>query len=106
MAPVVQNNMACIHALCQAHHVKRLFLFGSAHSGRFTTGSDVDFLYEMDHSLFATQPRLDYATEIFDLQSALENLLKHPVDLVRKDVPVKSPIHQVIGNEFQMVYDG
>ena len=49
MVALIQNNIDAIRDACKKHHVKSLYLFGSANSGQaFDQQSDIDFLYEID----------------------------------------------------------
>ena len=48
MAPEVNNNLEKIKLLCQAMHVKALYLVGSgARDEDYNKDSDIDFLYTM-----------------------------------------------------------
>lgn len=74
-----------IAAVCRAHSVRRLRLFGSASSGRFDPSrSDVDVLVE-----FAAEVP-DPFDAYFGLKEDLERLLGRPVDLVMADA-VRNP---------------
>lgn len=66
-------------ALCRRFHVRRLDLFGSAATGRFSSDrSDLDFLVTFEEPL----PKGAYAEVYFGLRAALENLFGRKVDLV------------------------
>ncbi len=68
-----------IQALCKQHRVRELMLFGSAARGDFDAAvSDFDFLVEF------IDPSKRDLFDHFDLQDALEGLLKRKVDLVSK----------------------
>lgn len=74
-----------IAAVCRAHGVRRLRLFGSATSGRFDPSrSDVDVLVE-----FAAEIP-DPFDAYFGLKEDLERLLGRAVDLVMADA-VRNP---------------
>lgn len=105
MVAAVKDNLEQIKTLCKQHHVKRLYLFGSAYSGKLSAKSDVDFLYEMNHRSFAENYYLDYANEIFELGAALKNLLSREIDLVRKDLKKPNLFHIAIGDQYQMIYE-
>jgi len=67
-----------VEQLCRQFHVRRLELFGSAVTGRFSAErSDLDFLVE-----FSPLPPGAYADTYFGLQEALERLFGRPIDLV------------------------
>jgi uncharacterized protein len=64
--------------LCRRYRVRRLYLFGSAVSGRFDpAASDLDFVVD-----FEELPQSAYADSYFGLLSGLEAVLGRPVDLV------------------------
>jgi predicted nucleotidyltransferase len=68
-----------IRALCEKHNIRELMLFGSAARGDFSAEtSDYDFLVEF------MEPAKRDLFDHFDLQDALEDLLKRKVDLVSK----------------------
>ncbi|MDX2286325.1 MAG: nucleotidyltransferase domain-containing protein [Bacteroidia bacterium] len=68
-----------IRALCRAHRVDRLWVFGSVLRADFRPDSDIDFLYELDHAgLSAAESNAHF----FALADGLRALLQHPVDLI------------------------
>ncbi len=74
-----------IRALCQAHGVRRLAVFGSATTDRFDPNrSDVDFLVEFRDDV---PSRFD---AYFGLKADLERVLNRDVDLVVERA-VKNP---------------
>jgi hypothetical protein len=85
MIRLVRNKIPKINKLCQKHKVKKLYLFGSACTSKFNSGSDIDFLISFDEV-----PLLDYADNYFDLQEALEKTLNRRVDLV-VEKSIKNP---------------
>ncbi|MCL4505019.1 MAG: nucleotidyltransferase domain-containing protein [Chloroflexi bacterium] len=79
MIPEIERYGKEIKALCERYHVRALYLFGSAATGRFNaTTSDLDFLVD----LADRQPTGEYANRYLDLADALERLFLRPVDLV------------------------
>lgn len=78
MHPSIASKKAEIAALCRAHHVQRLEVFGSAVREDFDMArSDADFLVE-----FEASTQLNAFADYFDLKASLEELLGRPVDLV------------------------
>jgi predicted nucleotidyltransferase len=86
MNPLIENNKQKIFELCQKHHVKELYVFGSAVRNDFNENSDVDFLYEFDTSGIdfnnLKEAPYDYAGNFFDLKFSLEETLSREVDLL------------------------
>ncbi len=83
MVALIQNNIQAIKDLCRKHHVKTLYLVGSAAKEKaFTEMSDVDFLYRFRKEEIE---EMDYADNYFDLLFALQDLLHKKVDLVAEE---------------------
>ncbi|MBM4319763.1 MAG: hypothetical protein FJ125_07345 [Deltaproteobacteria bacterium] len=82
----LQGTLRQVVAICQAHQVRRLELFGSAARGTFDPAtSDMDLLVE-----FVDLPPAERARRYFDLLEALEQLLGRSVDLV-EPAAVRNP---------------
>lgn len=62
---------------CQAHHVHKMYLIGSAVDHSFNKESDVDFLVT-----FEPFERAQYFTNFIHLKSTLETVFKRKVDLL------------------------
>ena len=86
MQPILKNNIDSIKTLCREHYIKKLYAFGSAISGDFTSDSDIDLLYEMDYSGFDFKDLknipFDPFLVYFDLKEKLEQLFHKKVDLI------------------------
>jgi predicted nucleotidyltransferase len=79
MAPVVQDKLREIEAICRRNSVQRLFVFGSAATGGFDPAkSDIDFLVVFDSR--AVRGGLDDV--YFRLLEELRTLFQREVDLV------------------------
>jgi uncharacterized protein len=75
-----------INNICKTLPIKRLGIYGSALTDKFTSDSDVDVLV-----LFDTDRKIDYFDNYFKLKEQLEIIFKHEVDLII-DKPFKNPI--------------
>lgn len=86
MNALIENNKQKIIDLCKQHHVKELYVFGSAARDDFNEKSDVDFLYEFDTSGIdfdnLKDASYDYVDNFFSLLERLEKTLKRKVDLL------------------------
>lgn len=48
MSPQLDFDPAALHCFCEAHHIRRLSLFGSQLRGTARSDSDIDLLVEFD----------------------------------------------------------
>jgi predicted nucleotidyltransferase len=71
------NKIDEVTSVCKNHKVKKLSVFGSVCTPQFNSTSDIDFLISFQQEYFD-----GYSENITNLQNELEQLLKHPVDLV------------------------
>ena len=105
MHPLIETNKEAITELCKKYHVRKLYLFGSALNGNFSEQSDVDFFYEMDHSVFESQRNgKDYAANIFEFGEGLKNVLKRNVDLIRHDLHYPSLFIEAVADKKALIY--
>ncbi|MDF9829640.1 nucleotidyltransferase domain-containing protein [Parabacteroides sp. PF5-6] len=86
MIPLIANNLEEIIRIAKTHHVKGLWLFGSAagqgiDGNTFGPDSDVDFLVEFDPEIYDIE-RYNSFDIYMDLCDALKELLGRNVDLV------------------------
>ena len=76
---LIEKKRGELTKLCHRYDVERLYLFGSAASGRFQpSSSDLDFIVEMTDR----QPNASYADRYLGLAEELERLFGRPVDLI------------------------
>lgn len=82
---LIEKNMQKIIALCKAHKVSKLFVFGSILTDRFNDQSDVDFIVDFNKAEVE-----DYFDNFFNLKYSLEDLLGREVDLLEEQT-IKNP---------------
>lgn len=98
---LVEINLHTIVEICKRFHVKKLWIFGSILTDRFTEKSDVDLCVDFDKSKIDIS---DYADNFFDFQYALENLLGHRIDLT-EDSAVRNPFfRQELDQTRKLIY--
>src|SRR3954470_3089371 len=78
LAPIITDNLPKIKDICQKHHVKELYVFGSASKNELKDTSDVDFLYSIEENVSLET----YADNFFDMLWAFEGLFGRKVDMV------------------------
>lgn len=89
-----------IERVCQRLPVKRLGLFGSALSQKFSQDSDVDVLVVFDSS-----ENIDLFDKYFELKEQLEEIFKREVDLV-VDKEFKNPVlREAIDRTRTVIYE-
>jgi predicted nucleotidyltransferase len=88
-----------IHKLCKDHKVKRLYAFGSVLTEQFSQSSDVDLIVDFD-----TIDVASYADNYFAFKFSLQDILKHPIDLLEEKA-IKNPyFKEAINKKRQLVY--
>lgn len=102
MIQLIENNINAIHDACKRHHVRSLYLIGSAakESG-FSQSSDVDLLYKFNKTDIA---EMDYADNYFDLLFELQKLLGRKVDLVAEDKMRNPYFIESVNKDKQLIY--
>lgn len=81
----LKNHIEQIRQMCNAHHVKTLFAFGSVLSDKFKADSDIDLVVDID-----SKDPITYSDNYFALKFQLENMLNRQVDLL-EDKAIKNP---------------
>jgi uncharacterized protein len=94
-----------VMVLCQDHHVKSLWVFGSAVTDRFLEDSDVDLLVEFVPDFFKENYG-EYADNYFNLLFAFEDLFRRKVDLVMAGASENPYFLQSLNRQKQLVYGG
>jgi len=80
MDSIIGRNIKKIRSLCESHHVKNLYAFGSVCTDKFNDSSDIDLLVSFDRLDYG-----DYADTYFILADKFEKLFHRPVDLVTEN---------------------
>ncbi len=96
----IEQYKSQICGLCESLPVKRLGLFGSSLTSKFSTSSDVDVLV-----LFDEKENIDYFDQYFELKSHLEGIFNRTVDLVM-DKKFNNPYFQkVVDRTRRTIYE-
>ena len=104
MACVIEPSLAAsrdaVAALCRAHGVNQLEVFGSAADGRFDShNSDYHFIVRV-----AARPERSLARRYVEFAEALERLLGRPVNLMT-DHPIENPyLRRAVEASRQLVF--
>lgn len=78
---LIEIHLRQIFELCKKYKVRKLYVFGSILTDRFTDQSDVDFSVDFDKDAI-NQENLDWADIFFDFMHEMEALLMRKVDMV------------------------
>lgn len=84
---LIELNIKKIISICERFHVRKLWVFGSILTNRFSEKSDVDLCVDFDKNKIDLY---DYADNFFDFQYALEDVFGRKVDIT-EDTAVKNP---------------
>jgi len=97
MVPKIDIDRKKITAFCRKHHIRKLWLFGSALRDDFSDDSDVDVLYEFE-------PDHHIGWKIISIEDELSRIIGRKVDFVSE-----KHLHKRIRNHpaFQkvLIYD-
>lgn len=96
---IIDQNIDDLKRLCDAHHVEKMYLFGSALNSNYNAESDVDLLVK-----FKSIELSGYFDNYFNLKEKLISLFGRKVDLLEEQT-LKNPILiKSINNSKQLVY--
>jgi predicted nucleotidyltransferase len=107
MINLIQNNIKAIADACKQHHVKELFLFGSAaRSGDFTDSSDIDILVNFENLPLDTNEQVFYIVENRDkFQQRLEQVFKRDIDLIEESKISNKYLRYFINKDKKLLYE-
>ncbi|MBK1872168.1 nucleotidyltransferase domain-containing protein [Marinobacter sp. 1-3A] len=100
MLKVLRDRRDEIRLLCEKHKVTQLAVFGSAATGKFHAGSDLDFLVDFEETLSAS----DMATSFFGLKEDLEAMFSRSVDLITASSLTNPYFRSAVMEERQPLY--
>lgn len=93
--------MDALRVLCEKHHVKALYLFGSATRDDFDPAtSDLDFLVE-----FQPLDPIDHANHWFGLIEDIEALFERKVDVVESPAITNPYFRKIVDQTRVPLYD-
>ena len=106
MLEIIQNKKKQLDEICKNHHVKSLYLFGSALTDKFSQKSDIDFLYEIDIQNFEgwADGKFDYLDNLSSLEQNLELELKKKIDLIPNTLIQNKYLRNKINSTKQLLY--
>ena len=107
MIEIVKYNLNAIADACKKHHVKELFLFGSAARPQdFTDKSDVDILVNFKNLPLETNEQVFYVVENRDkLQENLKKIFNREVDLIEGKNISNKYLKYFINKDKKLLYE-
>ncbi|MGZ3880282.1 MAG: nucleotidyltransferase family protein [Flavisolibacter sp.] len=95
----ITEHKAIIDALCKQYRVRKLYVFGSVLSERFSDTSDIDLLVD-----FSGVDLIHYADNYYNFKFALEEALHRSVDLIEEQAVHNPFFRQSIDTQRQILY--
>jgi uncharacterized protein len=80
MNKIIADKINVLTELCKRYDIKKMYLFGSACSDKFSDDSDIDILIT-----FKDIPIEKYTDNYFELHYKLEELFKRKIDLLTEN---------------------
>ncbi len=107
MIDIIKNNINVIKDVCNKHHVKELFVFGSAaRNNDFTSESDIDVLVNFEALPLETNEQVFYVVENRDkLQEQLKKIFNREVDLIEEKNISNKYLRYFINKEKKLLYE-
>ncbi|MGI8952159.1 MAG: nucleotidyltransferase family protein [Chitinophagaceae bacterium] len=106
MHSIIENNKEQIIELCKRHHVKELFVFGSAARDKdFSDESDIDILVNFQNLSPDTNEQVFYIVENRDkLEEQLKKVFKRNIDLIEEKNISNKYLRYFINKDKRLLY--
>jgi len=78
MQKIIEKKIEKLRSICSSLNVKKLYVFGSATTDKFTDNSDIDLLISFSESLSVKQ----YTNNYFDFYYQLKELFHRKIDII------------------------
>src|SRR4249920_3883472 len=106
MQSIIQENLETIKALCEKHHVKELYVFGSAARDDFNENSDIDLLakFSITANFDDLQDLNYYFKNQDDLKMLLQKTFHRDIDLIEEKNIKNIYLVENINREKQLLY--
>ncbi|MCW3075576.1 MAG: hypothetical protein JWO32_185 [Bacteroidetes bacterium] len=100
LAPIITNNLSQIKSICQKHHVKELYVFGSAARENYQFYSDIDLLVDFEKP----EDNNEFTQNYFWFKEELIYAFKKPIDLLFYKKALQSSIKEQIEKDKVLIY--
>ena len=100
LAPIITNNLPQIKSICEEHHVKELYVFGSAAREDYQFYSDIDLLVDFEKE----EDNNEFTQNYFWFKEELIYAFKKPIDLLFYKKAIESKIKSEIERDKILIY--
>ncbi len=106
MVEIIKNNLDKIIEACKEHHVRALYLFGSAaRTNDFTNNSDVDFVVEYNYKDETNDNNVFERVENAELlKEKLKAIIARDVDLIQEKNIRNKFLKYFINKDKKLIY--
>ena len=101
MQLIIEKSKEDLKRICQMLKIKRLYVFGSVVSDKFTENSDIDFLISFADNL----PVEEYTDNYFSLHYKLKELFKREIDIVTERTLSNPYFIESINETKELIYE-
>jgi len=101
MQKIIKDKLKEIKKNCSLFGIKKLYVFGSAVSGRFTPESDVDILLSFDDKLTFEE----YTRNYFEFHNKLQKLFKRKVDIITEKMLSNPYFIESVEETKELIYE-
>lgn len=100
LAPIITNNLPQIKNICERHHVKELYVIGSATREDYQFYSDIDLLVDFEKE----EDNNEFTPNYFWFKEELIYAFKKPIDLLFYKKVLESKIKNEIEKDKVLIY--
>lgn len=100
LAPIIINNLPQIKSICEEHHVKELYVFGSATREDYQFYSDIDLLVDFEKE----EDNNEFTQNYFWFKEELIYAFKKPIDLLFYKKALESKIGSEVDRDKVLIY--
>lgn len=101
MQLILENRKEDLKIICQALKIKKLYVFGSVVSDKFTVNSDIDFLISFADTLTIEE----YTNNYFLLHYKLRELFNREIDIVTERTLSNPYFIESINETKELIYE-
>ncbi len=101
MQSIIEINKDRLTELCKSLNIKKMMVFGSATSDKFTNNSDIDFLISFNDNISFEE----YTDNYFKLHYKLREIFKRDIDVVTERTLTNPFFIKSVNKTKQLIYE-